>query len=123
MQQPTVEAPLGSVVTTNAIPSGFAPTGGQQQTLNLIQPIQHASTAGGGMNQIVGTGSNEAAHIQSPIIQQNLNLGNVVPTQVILTNNGSASASTQQPTQYVVQNVGTPVSFVQSKFIHLIIDY
>ena len=75
------------------------------------------------MNQIVGTGSNEATHIQTPIIQQNLNLGNVVPTQVILTNNGSASASTQQPTQYVVQNVGTPVSFVQSKFRHLTIDY
>ena len=106
-------------MTTNAIPSGFTPTVGQQQTLTLIQPIQHGSTTGAQqLNQLVHPNSNmtinNATHIQPTMIQQNQNLGNVVPTQVLLTNNGQTSTN-PQPTQYVVQNVATPVSFVQSK--------
>ena len=113
-------------MTSNQIPSGFQPTGGQQQTLTLIQPIQQVSPgAGTTFNQIVAPGSNmtineATTHIQPTIIQPNPNLGNVVPAQMVLSNNGATSVTnptqqTQQTTQYVVQNVGTPVSFVQSK--------
>ena len=109
-------------MTTNPIPSGFQSTGGQQQTLTLIQPIQQVSAgAGATINQIVAPGTNmtmheAATHIQPTIIHPIPNLGNVVPTQMVLTNNGANSVSNpQQTTQYVVQNVATPVSFVQSK--------